>query len=48
VRGNVIVHYCLSVYTKREAATSRELIFELHTLLCRCFVNIDKIDKTDP
>jgi len=33
--------------TKREAAATEEFIFELYTILCRFFVNIEKIDKTD-
>ena len=37
---------CNALTTKREAAATEEFIFELYTILCRFFVNIE-IDKTD-
>ena len=42
---NVISQTALT--TKREVAATEEFIFELYTIVCRFFVNIEKIDKTD-
>ena len=33
--------------TKREAAATEKFTFELYTILCRFFVIVEKIDKTD-